>query len=402
MEHYLLTHPASSYDEEVDTSPTYSLANPSSGFLSATTDAADGTRLGATGIDTLKLFFPLRLLRRPDFHVLQRGEVRGRDVGEGVLWRDPHGQLAFGAMAVRRCGPFRFRIAPVGCEIKLRAFLSAPGAAFGHNARAVTRHELQRVLQEMQEVLRDLGLDVDWREGQVSRVDVHRDVALPRPFHFYLPALHLIEPRYGRLWQNYPSGVLRGAATRLVYNLYDKRIERQHRKLPQPQGAEGLPSLLRCEARLPTACAVRQQLHLDNAGELVKKFEALAPWLDERVQNDLLGEEVPDYVCHPQTMSFPTYTPDDELWWRARIGGEGEGFKDRLALLGLQVAVATLGPQKFWELAKEECHDGLQPSKLRGQFRQIALASFSDQMLPVAQLYHELKEALLTKNTCCF
>lgn len=60
-------------------------------------------------------------------------------------------------------------------------------------------------------MLRDLGLDVDWREGQVSRVDVHRDVALPRPFHFYLPTLHLVEPRYGKLWQNYPTGVLRGA-----------------------------------------------------------------------------------------------------------------------------------------------------------------------------------------------
>ncbi len=388
MEHYLLPQPASSCDDDDDTMSTFSLSNPCA-------TPAD-TRLGATGIDTLKLFFPLRLLRRPDFHVLQRREVRGRDVGEGVLWRDPHGQLAFGAMAVRRAGPFRFRIAPVGCEIKLRAFFSAPSAAFGHNARAITRHELQGVLQEMQDVLRELGLAVDWREGQVSRADVHRDVALPRPFYFYLPALHLIEPRYGRLWGNYPSGVLRGAATRLVYNLYDKRIERQHRKRPQPQETEGLPGWLRCEARLPTACAVRQQLHLDNAGELVEKFEALAPWLDERVQSDLLGEEVPDYVSHPQTMSFPTYTPDNELWWRARLGGEGEGFKDRLALLGLQVAVATLGPQKFWELAKEECYDdGLQPSKLRGQFRQIALASFSDQMLPVAQLYHELKKALL-------
>ncbi len=390
MEHYLLPQPASSGEDETDTATTFSLANPS-----ATLDA-DGTRLGATGIDTLKLFFPLRLLRRPDFHVLQRRAKRGRDVGEGVLWRDPQGHTAFGALAVRRCGPFRFRIAPVGCEIKLRAFFSVPHAAFGHNARAVTRHELMGVLQEMQEVLRDLGLDVDWHEGQVSRADVHRDVALRRPFHFYLPALHLIEPRYGRLWQNYPSGVLRGAATRLVYSLYDKRVERQHRKLPQPQETEQLPGWLRCEARLPAAAAVRQQLHLDNAGELVEKFEALASWLDERIECDLLGEEVPDYVSHPQTMSFPTYTPDDDVWWRARLGGEGESFKDRLALLGMQVAVATLGPQKFWELAKEECcDDGLQPSKLRGHFRQIALASFSDQMLPVAQLYHELKNALL-------
>lgn len=352
---------------------------------------------GATGIDTLKLFFPVRPLRRPDFHVLQRQQMRA-DMGEGVLWRDPEEGFAFGAMAVCRAGAMRFRIAPVGGDIKLRAFFSAPAVAYGHNSRTITRDDLRAVLEEMQETLRERGMDVNWREGQVSRMDIHRDVALPRPFHYYLPALQLIEPRYGRLWQNYPTGVLRGASTRLVYSLYDKRAQCHAKKTPLPPNTDGFPGWLRCEARLQTAAAVREGLGISSAGELLERFEELPAWLDERIKGELLGEEVPDYTGYPKG-AYATFTPDDPMWWQAQLMGNSEGFKDRLALVGLRLACATIGPQRFWEMAKQsDWSESLQPSKLRAHFRETALNSFSDQMLPVAMLYQELRWALLTKT----
>ena len=355
-------------------------------------------RSGNTGIDTLKLFFPLRLLRRPDFHILNRHEVRGRDVGEGYLWRDPQGKLAYGAMAVRRAGAFRFRIGPVGCETKLRVFFSASAVAYGHNARTITKDALRSVMEQMQETLRDLGVDVDWREGQVSRVDLHRDVGLPRPFHYYLAALQLIEPRYGRLFENYPTGVLRGAATRLVYSLYDKRAQCQARGTPLPPETNGFPAWLRCETRLPTAAAVRDALDVGDAGELIERFDGLSTWLDERIRKELLNEEVPDYVSHP-LMTTPTFTPDDEMWWRAQLMGSSDEFKDRLCLVALRLAYDTIGQMRFWELAKQANHDGQLPvSKLRSQLRQTAMASFSNEMFPVAQLYQELRDALLTST----
>lgn len=350
---------------------------------------------GTTGIDTLKLFFPLRLWRRPDFHILRRHEVRGRDVGEGYLWRDPQGKLAYGAMAVRRAGAFRFRIGPVGCETKLRVFFSASAVAYGHNTRTITKDDLRTVLQEMQETLRNLGVDVDWREGQVSRVDVHRDVGLARPFHYYLAALQLIEPRYGRLFENYPTGVLRGAATRLVYSLYDKRAQCQARGTPPPPETDSFPAWLRFEARLPTAAAVRDFLGIGDAAELLERFDELPVWLDERIRKELLGEPVPDYVSHP-FMTTPTLTPDDEVWWRAQLMGSSDEFKDRLCLVALRFAYDTIGPGRFWELARQANHDGQLPvSKLRSQLRQTAMASFSNEMFPVAQLYEELRTALL-------
>jgi len=351
---------------------------------------------GATGIDTLKLFFPMRLLRRPDFHVLQRQQVR-QDMGEGVLWRDPEEGFAFGSMAVCRAGAMRFRIAPVGCDIKLRAFFSAPAVAYGHNSRTITCDDLRAVLEKMQETLRERGVEVDWREGQVSRVDVHRDVPLPRPFGYYLPALHLIEPRYGRIWQNYSTGVLRGANTSLVYSLYDKRAQCRQKQTAPPPDTDGFPGWLRCEARLQTAAAVRASLGIGNAEELLERFEELPAWLDERIERDLLGEEVPDYTGYPKG-AYATFTPDDAMWWQAQLMGNSEGFKDRLAWVGLRLACATIGPQTFWELAKQsDWSESLQPSKLRAQFRETALNSFSDQMLPVAMLYQELKWALLAK-----
>lgn len=352
---------------------------------------------GTTGIDTLKLFFPVRLLRRPDFYVLQRQQVR-QGMGEGVLWRDPEEGFAYGAMAVCRAGAMRFRIAPVGGDIKLRAFFSAPAVAYGHNSRTITRDDLLTVFEEMQETLRERGVEVDWREGQVSRVDVHRDVALLRPFAYYLPALQLIEPRYGRLWGNYPTGVLRGAATRLVYNLYDKRAQCHAKKTPVAPDTDHLPGWLRCEAKLPTAAAVRASLGIGNAEGLLERFDELPTWLDERIERDLLGEEIPDYVGYPK-QTYATFTPDDPMWWQAQLMENSEGFKDRLAWVGLRLACATIGPQGFWELAKKEDRsESLQPSKLRAHFRETALNSFSDQLLPVAMLYQELKSALFTRS----
>lgn len=136
----------------------------------------------------------------------------------------------------------------MGCETKLRVFFSAPAVAYGYNTRTLSKDDLHAVLREMQETLHDLGVDIDWREGQVSRVDMHRDVGLPRPFHYYLAALQLIEPRYGRFFENYPTGVLRGAATRLVYSLYDKRAQCQARGTPLPPETGSFPAWLRCEA----------------------------------------------------------------------------------------------------------------------------------------------------------
>ncbi len=356
---------------------------------------ASQVRLGATGIDTLKLFFPLRLNRRPDFHVLQRNQTRGRDVGEGYLWRDPTGKLAYGSIAVRRSGEFRFRIGPVGTETKLRAFFSASTATFGNNTYAITQAELQSALERMESTLYDLGLDVNWREGQVSRVDVHRDVSLPRPFHYYLAALQIIEPRYGRIFQNFPTGVLRGAATRLVYNLYDKRAQCRHRAISPPPETDSYPAWLRCEARLPTASAVRSALNIGTAGELVEVFDQLPNWLSERIGQDLLHEAVPDYIGMPK-MASPTFTPEDETWWAAQLLGEAEGLRDRLALIALRLASSTIGPQRFWELARQEdWSQSLQVTKHRKHLRQVAMNSFSDEMIPVAQLYRELKVALL-------
>lgn len=356
---------------------------------------ASEVRLGATGIDTLKLFFPLRLNRRPDFHILQRNQTRGRDVGEGYLWRDPTGKLAYGSIAVRRSREFRFRIGPVGTEIKLRAFFSASTATFGDNTCAITKEELQSVLERMESTLYDLGLDVDWREGQVSRVDVHRDVSLPRPFHYYLTALQIIEPRYGRIFQNFPTGVLRGAATRLVFNLYDKRAQCRHRAISPPPETSSYPAWLRCEARLPTASAVRSALSIGTAGELVKAFDQLPNWLSDRIDQDLLNEEVPDYIGMPN-MAIPTFTPEDEMWWQAQLIGEAEDLRDRLALIALRLASSTIGPQRFWELAKQEdISQSLQTTKHRKHLRQVAMKSLSDEMIPVAQLYRELRRALL-------
>jgi len=349
-----------------------------------------------TGVDTLRLLYPLRLSRVPDFRVLRKGEVRAARWGEHALWQDADGRTQWGVMAVRRVGAFRLRIAPVrpGGQPHLRAFFSAPRVRFGDNGAVIDRRGLQEVLQCLQEVLSDLGVEIDWREGQVGRVDVCRDVLLPRPFHYYLSVLQLIEPRYNRLLYNYPTGVLRGTATKTTYALYDKRAQRRAQGLEDNEDEENA-GWLRCECRLPTACAVREKWGSDSVANLVERFEDLGPWLDERVQSNLLPPEPYGYIAFP-CEERPTLTPADEMWWQAKLQGPSGTLKDRLALLGLRFALEHMGPQEFWEMAKAAGgEEAGSLSKLRRDLREAALEGYSDEVLPVAQLYDEVRSALL-------
>jgi len=349
-----------------------------------------------TGVDTLRLLYPLRLSRVPDFQVLRQGQVRARSWGEHALWRDEEGSTQWGAMAVRRVGAFRLRIAPLrpGGQPHLRAFFSAPRVRFGDNGAVIDRRGLQEVLECLQTVLGDLGVEIDWREGQVGRVDVCRDVLLLRPFHYYLPVLHLIEPRYNRLLQNYPTGVLRGTATKAAYSLYDKRAQRRAQGLEDDEDTEE-PGWLRCECRLPTACAVREKIGSDSVLDLVERFEDLGAWLDERVKSDLLPPEAGSYIAFPYE-EWSTLTAADEAWWQTNLQGPSGTLRDRLALLGLRFALERMGPQEFWEMAKAAGgEEAGSLAKLRHDLRDTALDGYSDEVLPIAQLYDEMRSALL-------
>jgi hypothetical protein len=354
---------------------------------------------GATGVDTVRLFYPFQLLGAPDFWVLNSHSSSRRNWGSAALWQNADGVWTRGVMAVRQANGFRFRIAPTrpGGEARLRVFFSAPRVYYGDNSHAIKEESLRVVFELMEETLRSLNVAINWREGQISRLDICRDVLLPRPFHYYLPALYLIEPRYGRLWQNYPTGVVRGTATKTTYSLYDKQAERHVKQItvhPIPVAN----AWLRCECRLPTAAAVRDHLHMGTVAELVEEFDTLSSWFDDRVTEDLFPSALPDYVAFPP-WEMPTYSHEDEVWWRTQLMSDGHELRDKLAYLGLRLAFESLGPQRFWELAKQECsHDHSHFSKFRRLCRDVALHSFSDQLLPVAQLYDELRSALLTKD----
>jgi hypothetical protein len=357
-----------------------------------------------TSVDTLRLLYPFQLSRVPDFHVLTRRDVKHARFGEHPLWNEEDGTRRWGIMAVRRAGPFRFRIAPLrpGGTPMLRAFFSAPHAFHGHNGLPVTQTDLIKVLQGMEETLAGLGVEIDWTVGQVGRLDVCRDVLLPRPFHYYRSVLRLIWPRYNRLHQNYPSGIVRGTATKCVWTQYDKRTERQRRE----QDAEGdggeapFSTWLRTECRLPTAAAVRERTGIETVAEMVARYDELSPWLDRRIETDFLPDEVPPFIafpCEPRD----TIAPDEEIWWQLQLQGHSNGLKDRLALFGLRVMLENMAPKKsesdVWEMLRSFCTDGEDSnSPLRADLRRVSLNGYSDEALPLAQLYGELRTALLS------
>lgn len=354
-----------------------------------------------TGVDTLRLLYPLRLLRVPDFHVLTKSHLRKSRFGEHLLWSEENGRGRRGVMAVRRVGAFRFRIAPVrpGGPAMLRVFFSAPRARFGHNGATLSREDLITVLQGMQRTLLELGVDIDWPLGQVCRLDVCRDALLPRPFHYYRSVLRLIWPKYNRLCQNYPSGIVRGSQSRCVFTSYDKRTERNLRGV----GGDGLPTpfstWLRTECRLPTAAAVRDRSGIDTVADLVQQYDGLSAWIDERVAKDLLPDEAPPYIAFP-VKPRETVDADDELWWQAQIQGPTASLKDRFALLGLRMMLESMSPEKgepeVWSLLKEWCSDEAPSlSTIRAEMRRDSLEGVSDEILPIGQLYDELRNSIL-------
>jgi hypothetical protein len=363
-----------------------------------------------TGVDTLRLLYPLRLTRVPDFRVLTKREVKKSRFGEHPLWVEEDGKRRWGVMAVRRSGAFRFRIAPVrpGGPALLRVFFSAPRAHFGHNGSTLTQCDLIDVLEGMEKTLKGLGVAIDWREGQVCRLDVCRDALLPHPFHYYSKVLRLIWPRYNRLCQNYPSGIVRGSATRCVFTQYDKRIERQLRESQSDGGGNNgretpFSTWLRTECRLPTAAAVRERSGIESVLDLVARYNELTDWMDERISKELMPVQTSPFVafpCEPRE----TLGAEEELWWQSQLHGPAVSLKDRLALMGLRLLMETMQRSKsepeVWALLRDWCSDeNANLSSLRAEMRAVSLNGYSDEMLPIAQLYTELRAALLCAST---
>lgn len=218
--------------------------------------------------------------------------------------------------------------------------------------------------------------------------------------------LRLIWPRYNRLCQNYPSGIVRGAATKCVFTQYDKRAERELRGIEGVSEGDGKPApfsaWLRTECRLPTALAVRERSGIESVADLVAQYDELSPWMDERIQKDLMPGEAPPYIPFPWTPR-ETARPDEELWWMAHLQGPSASLQERLALLGLRLMIETMEESRsepeVWALLRAWCSDdGATLSSLRTALRETALDGYSDELLPQAQLYDELRTALLAPS----
>ena len=359
---------------------------------------------GATGVDTLKLFYPVRAIARPKFFVRSKAQVQTREKQDFLLWRNPDGSFARGVMAVRREGAIRFRVASVGTEVKLRVFFSVPrvvGERFSDrksNSYAVSQNELQTVLEFVQQKLLEFGFQIDWREGQLSRIDVHRDVSLQRPFAHYQNALELIDPPYGRIFLNYASGVQRGSPRGLRWSLYDKPKQLQAKGEEEKNDKWEKNGWLRCEARLSTAISIQKQLGIKTAGELVAHYPTLSSWLSRKLDREVFPKHGIKYSANQgENTTIPELYSSD--WWAKQLSSAADNrVTNLLAYTSYRQACATIGPEAFWKMVKDRDLAGASVPKQRQKFRRIGLASFSDQSIPMAQLYDELRAALLVTD----
>ena len=351
-----------------------------------------------TGVDTVRLLLPFKVNGSlPNFRVkqtVQAGNVLYIDSGELIvgrasLWQDGNRNLRV------RIARARIVAGPVMCWLEFNPARLLRGS----NAQAVDQTELEEALRRAEEELRAQGLLVNFQSSKISRIDITRDIHLPRPVDHYWPLLHRIDTPYNSLGRNWETGMWRGGKG-LQLCLYDKNAEMQQRSDGTARYESELPgpNTMRIEWRLRNTHAVRYHLKTNAMSEFMPRFSMLTDKMDTFLSKSLFQERLPTCTHIP---AVRTYVGRLNEWTALfeSVGADKKHVKQLLAIHAYDHMIDQIG----WEAA-----DGL----LRTSFAEAAsslttlrrdLRSWrllylrSPHGVPYAQLYIELHRAVFAQ-----
>jgi hypothetical protein len=217
--------------------------------------------------------------------------VNGQELGVGteIVWGAGNLQVTIGPFGAKSGRNIRGWDVPIGCWIEF-----TPSTILrGHNACIVTESLFQKALVKVEERLQRQGLIVDLLDANLSRVELCRDVALPRDVYDYWRILREVHVPYGRANYDFPNGFWRGGKSIRISG-YDKRRQMRDawtrqlglEELPPDMKAPGEDCLpgeytLRLEWQLRNPETVERTLGFKTVAKLLHHFNSLSSIQDQ-------------------------------------------------------------------------------------------------------------------------
>ena len=243
------------------------------------------------GIDTLRLSLADFSIR-PDNRLLIRAAATMRNRGNSLarkqcIWKDK--PIYINADGCEVCGASAiWRSVETGVTIYVRQSweggltcivqFSVPRLACGINYPGADQPALKRVLDLIQELLRNIGIETLLMDARLSRVDgcFDRQMKLRLPFYASVAeCLHMPYERSHRFDSQISSGggfCLGCGSNRIRLNMYDKG---RQMKECHDVNSRALHNVLRSEIQLRSGSKIREVLEMTTARDLVEQFDRL-------------------------------------------------------------------------------------------------------------------------------
>lgn len=233
--------------------------------------ASDDAASNAVGMDTVKLYFPISNGLISCNHKL---EISGATRCKRVLWSDDAGQRAEGAFAWWHKG---------GVHVLIKSSDKSPGVIFaivtfsvakwsgnGDNYAPGSHDETRAAFAYVAQQLKHIGVNTDFGQAIVCRLDLFRNLVMTRCCRQYGPVFDYLTPSRMTNIQYSNGRVQKNKSHQL--GAYDKRVECQQRR----QAVTSLPAnVLRLEYRLCKAQKVQGILGYKTVDELLNNLELL-------------------------------------------------------------------------------------------------------------------------------
>jgi hypothetical protein len=257
------------------------------------------------GIDTIEVMLPVTpgLVRSRNTLAIRRGTSF---VKERLLFTDSEGHEQMGVRARTRVDGVDVRIKPVsknkgvyamglmGCFVQF-SVSRLVGAA--DNTRPGTAREMRLAFDRVQHILDEVGINANFLEGKVCRIDIFTNFILQEPVPKYIRVLQSTEPpRYKQLL--YPNGIVYYCREQSL-SFYGKGAERRFRGFESTDVGD---HAMRAEWQIKRARAVFKKLGVQSVADVLTNFEAFPAAYIHRMNSLLFIREFDESILRSGPM----------------------------------------------------------------------------------------------------
>jgi len=173
----------------------------------------------------------------------------------------------------------------------------------GNNYQIVDFSQFVESIEQVKDILAEIGISADVDMGKLSRIDICSDIEVANPCELYIPALELISPKY--MPKKDPlllKGYYLKANGVMEFCFYDKLKQLLHKGIDiKPFGITAAQNIMRAELRLKEHRKILRTLGIGIVGDLINEetFNALGENFKDILSDAFFRQETFEKVTEP-------------------------------------------------------------------------------------------------------